>query len=441
MENELFEKTPIPKAFFTMAMPVVFGMVISLVYNVVDTWFIARTQDTNLVAGVSLCAPIFTLMVAMGDIFGLGGSSLISRLFGKKENEDARRVSAFCYYSAILLGIVVAVIMLLFRTPILHLLSAKPDTMAYASSYYTWLVIGSPAIILALVPSNILRTEGLAKEAMIGSVAGSIANIILDPIFIFGLGMGAGGAALATVLSNVITDIFLTVIVLKKSTKLSVVISECKIKASYIKEILTIGFPASITNLMQSFAIMLTNHYLIAYGTENVAALGIALKINMIVMLIMVGFAFGAQPLLGYNYGAGNMDRLKKIIRFDITVQLVFSVVFTVILAAFAPAVIHIFMKEQAVITAGTLILRCIMMTAPCMGITLVFTTLFQAEGKAFPAFILSISRQGIVLLICMVVLSNLLGYIGVVCAQAASDLITMLLALLLAVKSKAFHA
>ena len=196
MENEIFEKAPVPKAFFTMALPVVFSMVISLVYNMVDTYFIARTGNTNLVAGVSLGAPIFTLMIALGDIFGLGGSSVISRLFGEKKDTDGKRLSVFCFYGAILCGIVIAALMLLFRRPILGLLGADADTYTYASQYYTWLVLGAPFIIVALTPSNLLRTEGFAKASMVGTILGSVVNIILDPIFISVLGFGAAGAAI-----------------------------------------------------------------------------------------------------------------------------------------------------------------------------------------------------------------------------------------------------
>ena len=203
MENEIFEKMPVPKAYFKIALPVVIGMVVSLVYNLADTWFIAQTGKTELVAGVSLCAPIFTMMVAFSDIFGLGGSTLISRLLGKKEKEQVAKVSAFAIYGAIGFGILTAVVLLAFRTPILGLLGASADTMEYASAYYFWLALGAPAIILNVVPGNLLRTEGLAESSMICTVIGAVVNIVLDPIFIFQLGMGAGGAALATVLSNI----------------------------------------------------------------------------------------------------------------------------------------------------------------------------------------------------------------------------------------------
>ena len=162
MQNDLFEKAPVHKAYFSFALPVVFSMVISLIYNMADTYFIAGTGNTNLVAGVSLGAPIFTLMIALGDIFGLGGSSVISRLFGQKKDEDGKRLSVFCFYGAIVCGVIVAAVMMIFRAPILQVLGADSDTIVYASQYYTWLVLGAPFIILVYTPSNLLRTEGFA---------------------------------------------------------------------------------------------------------------------------------------------------------------------------------------------------------------------------------------------------------------------------------------
>lgn len=436
MEQELFARAPIPRAYFKMALPVVLSMLVSLVYNMVDTWFIAQTQNTALVAGVSLCAPMFTLMVAMGDIFGLGGSSLISRLLGQGEEKRVRHVSAFCSYGAIVWGVLVGALMLIFRQPILHLLGASSDTMDSAMAYYSYLALGAPAIIFTLVPSNILRTEGMAVASMVGSITGTVVNIILDPIFIFGLNMGAGGAALATVLSNVVSAVLLVVLLVAKSQRLSVRPGDCSVQGKELREILVIGVPASITNLMQSFAMTLTNRFLLPYGTENVAALGIALKVNMIVMLIMVGFAFGAQPLLGYNYGANNRERLRDILKFDVLVQLVFSVVMTVVFLISAPQIIRMFMSDGGVIQAGSRILRCMVISMPLMGIILVCTTLFQAAGKAMPAFLLSISRQGVALLICMVVLSAVFGFYGVILAQAAADVVSVILALVLLKRS-----
>lgn len=312
MENELFEKMPIQKAYMKLALPVVFSGVLALVYNMVDMFFVAKTGDTNLVAGVTLCGPVFTLLIAMGDIFGLGGASVISRLFGMKKNEDGKRLSVFCLDGCFIFGILIAILLLVFKMPILTVLGASTDTFAHASSYYFWIALGSPFVILALAPTNLLRTEGHATAAMIGSVTGSIVNMILDPVFIFGLHMGAGGAAIATVIGNICADIFYIYFICKKSQWLSMKLSGFYIHAGEVKQILSIGIPSSITNVMQSIGVMLLNNFLLPYGNDKIASFGIVSKITMIVVMIMVGFAFGGQPLYGYLYGAKLQKRMKE---------------------------------------------------------------------------------------------------------------------------------
>lgn len=430
MENKLFERASVPKAYMKLALPVVLSMMVSLVYNMVDTYFIALTGTQELVAGVSLAAPIFTLMIAFGDIFGLGGSSLISRLFGEKREEEAKRASAFCLWAAIGFGIFVTIVLLVFRTPILKLLGTDAATFEYAGEYYTWIAVGAASIILGLVPSNILRTEGLAMQAMAGSILGSIVNIILDPVFIFGLGQGAAGAAMATVIGNVIADVYYIYVMNKKAKRLSVSLKEIKIPGTMIRDILVIGIPASITNLMQSIMIMITNHYLIAYGTDKVAAMGIALKANMISAFILVGFAFGGQPLVGYNYGARNKKRLKEILRFAYLFEAGLALVFTISISVFAPAIIKIFMNQSDIITNGAMMLRFQQLGMVFMAVTLVSTCVCQSVGSAAGAFALSISRQGVLYAISLMVLNAIFGYTGIIATQACADVLTAVIAL-----------
>ena len=430
MQNELFESASVPKAYMKLALPVVLSMMVSLVYNMVDTYFIALTGKQELVAGVSLAAPIFTLMIAFGDIFGLGGSSLISRLFGEKREEEAKRASAFCLWAAIGFGIFVTIVLLVFRTPILKLLGTDAATFEYAGEYYTWIAVGAASIILGLVPSNILRTEGLATQAMAGSILGSIVNIILDPVFIFGLGQGAAGAAMATVIGNVIADVYYIYVMSKKAKRFSVSLKEIKIPGTMIRDILVIGIPASITNLMQSIMIMITNHYLIAYGTDKVAAMGIALKANMISAFILVGFAFGGQPLVGYNYGARNKKRLKEILRFAYLFEAGLALVFTILISVFAPAIIKIFMNQSDIITNGAMMLRFQQLGMIFMAVTLVSTCVCQSVGSAAGAFVLSISRQGVLYAILLIVLNAIFGYTGIIATQACADILTAVIAI-----------
>ena len=415
MENELFEKVPVPKAYFTLALPVVFSMVVSLVYNMVDTYFIAQTGNTNLVAGVSLSAPVFTLMIALGDIFGLGGSSVISRLFGEKKDEDGKRLSVFCFYAAILCGIVVTIVMMMLREPILYVLGADQDTISYASGYFTYIVLGAPFIILSFTPSNLLRTEGFATAAMTGNILGAVVNMILDPVFISVLGLGAAGAAIATVIGNIFADLFYVWFLLKKSRRLSVNPAGFHIHIAEVGQILAIGIPASITNLMQSIGIALTNRSLLPYGNDRVAAMGIVMKVNLIAVLILVGFAFGAQPLIGYNYGAKNHARLKEILRFCYEFECGAAAVLAGALSLAAPAMLR--MQQMGMVFTA---------------VVLVTTCTFQSAGKAVGAFLLSVSRQGVVFAAVLFIASKTFAYSGVLMAQAVSDLLTAILAVIL---------
>lgn len=429
MENELFERAPVHKAYFKFALPVVFGMVVSLVYNMVDTYFIAQTGNTDLVAGISLGAPVFTLMIALGDIFGLGGSSVISRLFGQKREEDGKRLSIFCFYAAILCGIIVTAVLLLFRQPVLCLLGADEHTMIYASQYYTFIALGAPFMIVSLTPSNLLRTEGFANASMTGTVLGAVVNMILDPIFISVLGWGAAGAAIATVIGNICTDLYFVWVLLKKSRRLSIIPRGFYISATEIGEIMAIGIPASITNLMQSLGIALTNRFLLPYGNDRVAAMGIVMKVNMIAALILIGFAFGAQPLVGYNYGAKNHRRLKQILQFCYGFECSMAVILACILSLTAPVLIRLFMQDERILELGIPMLRMQQAGMPFIAIVLVTTCTFQSAGKAWGAFWLSVSRQGLIFAVVIFASSRLAGYTGVICSQAISDVLTALLA------------
>lgn len=437
MENYLFEKMSVPKAYMKLALPVVLSMIVSLVYNMVDTYFIALTGVQELVAGVSLVAPMFTLMIAFGDIFGLGGSSAISRLLGEKKDNEAKKTCAFCIWISLVFGLCISAILLLFRTQILGLLGVGKDTYQYANAYYTWIAIGAVSIIFSMVPSNILRTEGLAVQSMAGSIIGSIVNIIFDPIFIFGLNQGAAGAAMATVLGNIIADIYYVYAVMKKSKRLTCSPSHMKVTGRRIRDILMIGIPASITNIMQTFMMVMTNNFLLTYGTDKVAAMGIALKIIMISVLVMVGFAFGGQPLVGYNYGAKNKKRFNETIRFAFLLEVLTGAGMAIVLGAAAPLLVGLFLKDASVITVAQQILRVQLIGMPFVGIVLASTCIFQAIGNGAGALILSAGRQGVIFAIVIICASKIAGFSGVIASQPVSDFLTALVAVMILLQWK----
>ena len=428
----VFESRDIPRSYLTLAIPVVLSMVVTLIYNLADTFFVARTNSTALVAGVSLGAPVFTALMAIGNIFGQGGSVLISRLIGQNDTDNAERTSSFCFYITFFLGIIIAFLMLLFRIPILGILGADSETFKYASDYYIPLAIGAPFIMLSFIHSNLLRSEGLSKESMIGTAGGAIVNIILDPIMISGLGWGASGAAIATVIGYIFSDAVFLVMVKRKSRILSVSIRKLKLSSSFIRQIVGIGIPAAIANMMQSFTAVMTNQYLLPYGNDKIAAMGIVLKVSMIALLILTGLAFEGQPLYGYYFERGDKKRLSELFRFTLVFILSVAVVLTVLIIVLSPFLMGIFMDAENIIKDGTFMLRAQVITMPLVALVLLFTIIFQSAGKVAGSLVLSISRQGVIFLIVLVIGNIFAGYIGVMATQAVSDIITSLIAIIL---------
>ena len=428
--ESFFDTKHLYRSYFKMALPVVLGLAVTLVYNLADTFFIAQTNDTNLIAGVSLCAPVFTTLMAFGNIYGQGGSSLISRMLGQNNLDGTARISAFSFYIAIATGAVLAVVMTLFRSPLLTLLGASAETLDYAQSYYTVLTLCAPIIVLSFIHSNLVRCEGLANESMIGTILGAVVNIILDPILISGLGMGALGAAVATVIGYLCSVMYFLLVLRKKSHCLSVKLSQCHVRADELRQILGVGITAALSNLMQSLTVIVINQFLLAYGNDKIAAMGIVLKVNMIAQLILTGFAFGGVPMYGYLYGAKQQDTLKKLLRFCLLFLCGLSLVLTAFLCLAATPLMQLFVQDSALVATGAEMLRWQAATAVFAGIILLLTVLFQATGKIVPAFLLSISRQGVVFIVVLAVCVRLFTYNGVIIAQAVADVLSAFLAL-----------
>lgn len=272
--DSIFDLDHLYRTYFKMALPSVFGLMVSVVYNLADTFFIAQSNDTALIAGVSLCAPVFTALMAFGNIYGQGGSSLISRLLGQDDREGTGRVSSFCFYVALTTGVVLAALMMLFRVPLLGILGATAETMPHAQAYYTVLAIGAPATVLNFIHSNLVRCEGMATQSMIGSIGGTVINIILDPILITTVGWGAGGAAIATIVGYLCSDLYFLWLLHKKSRCLSVKLSQCHVTGRELQQILGVGVTAALSNLMQSLTVIVMNQFLLPYGNDKIAAHG-----------------------------------------------------------------------------------------------------------------------------------------------------------------------
>ena len=432
MENEIFNETRVSRAYIRLSLPLVLSMVVTLIYNLADTFFVAQTNDTDIVAGVSLGMPLFTMLMAVGNIFGQGGASLISRLLGGGDREGVRRISSFCFYMTIALGVVIGGLMLLFRRPMLDLIGANEDSFYHASGYYIYLALGAPAVMLSFIHSNLLRSQGMSRESMAGTVLGALVNIVLNPIFISSLGWGAGGAAIATVIGYLASDIFFAVIVVKRSGILSVSPRELGISASSLGQILGIGIPAAIVNLMQSVSVVLVNQFLLSYGNDKIAAMGIVMKVSMIALLLLTGLAFGGQPLFGYYYGSGDRKRLAQLFRFCLLFISGVALALTAAIIIAAPLLMRCFMDEPGIVSDGTVMLRWQVISMVFVGLVLLITIIFQSMGKVTGSFILSVSRQGVIFLLVLMLAYRTAGCMGIVASQAISDVITAGIALLL---------
>ena len=431
-EKPVFNTEKVIPTYSKLALPVVFSMVITLIYNLADTYFIAQTNDTMLVAGVSICAPLFTLLMAIGNIFGQGGSSAISRLLGSGDRERVLHISSFCFYLSILMGVLIAVIMLLFHRPLLELLGTSELTFAAAKSYYMVIVTGAPLVILSFIHMNLIRSEGLSTLSMIGTVSGSLLNIVLDPIFISVLGWGAFGAALATVLGYTLTDVLCLIFVLKKSSVLSVDIRKVPVRWNEFCQIFSIGFTAALTNIASSVCIVFMNQFLRPYGDEKIAALGIVMKVTMIVMLILVGFSFGGVPLYGYLYGSKEWDRLKQLLKFCTVFLCSLAAVESLAVFALAKPLMSIFIDDPGIIRDGTVMMRWQIAGMVFCAIVLLYTCVFQASGKPVPALIMSLSRQGVLFIIVFLIATAVAQYKGFLASQLIADVLSAALALLL---------
>lgn len=308
MKNDLFEKYPIPKAVMTLAIPTMLSMLVTIVYNMADTYFVGQTGDANQVAAVTLTMPIFFLLMAFGNIFGIGGGSYISRLLGEHRIADIKHTSSFAFYGSIALGLIGMVVFLVFMDPILTIAGASPNTIGFARDYLTIVAYGAIAISLQNSLAQIVRSVGAAKESMIGMMIGTIVNIILDPIMILSMGMGVAGAAWATVIGNACAVLYFIYYIFKHSDVLSIAPQDFRMEGAIAKNTFAIGIPASVNNILMSFSMIMLNSFASAYGDTVIAALGVSGRVFSIVVMLALGLAMGIQPFIGYNYASRTIN-------------------------------------------------------------------------------------------------------------------------------------
>jgi len=432
MKNDIFENQSIPKAVGSLALPTIMGMLVMIVYNLAGTFFVGQLHDANQVAAITITMPVFLLLMAFGSLFGVGGGSYISILLGKKEGEEAKQAASVAFYGILAIGVICMLAGLLFMPQILHLSGASDNTYEYAKGYLMIIAVGSPAIVASFALGQIIRAEGAAKQAMAGMMIGTVINIALDPIFILWLGMGVTGAAVATVIANIISVFYYIYYFVKNDSQLSISFKKFVLNKAILKAIFSIGTPASINSLLMSTSNIILNNFAVHYGDNVVAALGVVSRVVLIPIMLLFGLCQGVQPLIGYNYAANNRKRMISIINFTALWGTAIGTIFALLLYWMGKRTIEVFINDPVVVDLGENFLQVILLSIPFLGIQFLLTTSFQAMGKGIPSLWLSISRQGILFIPILIIANAWGGLKGVIYAQPMADIMTTVLAVVL---------
>ena len=429
--RELFERTPIPKALATLAVPTIVSQLITMIYNLADTFFIGSTDDPNKVAASTVAFVLVFATNCLSNLFGVGGGSLISRLLGEKRDRDAASVASFSFYGSLVISAVYSLLVFIFMEPFLRLLGATDNTLGYASDYAFWVVVvGAVPSTLSMTMSHLLRSEGYAKYAGIGLAAGGILNIILDPIFMFVIlepGQEVAGAAIATMISNALVLIYFLVVyfAIRNKTVLSLSPARMIPKPHYISSVFAVGFPSALSSFLACFASIMINNLTSSYGEVPLAAMGIVKKIDMLPMNVGMGLCQGMMPLVAYNYASGDYKRMKGFTDAARIAGIGFSLVCILAFEIFAGPLVRIFIGHAETVEIGTRFLRIACLAVPFMIFNFQLSFTFQAMGMGKQSLFLASLRQGVVNIPLLFLMNALWKLDGIVWTQLVADVIT----------------
>ena len=426
---ELFENYPVHKALMTLALPTILGMLVNVFYNMVDTFFVGKTGDPNQVASVSLCMPIYLLLMAFGNIFGIGGGSYISRKLGSKDYESVKKISSFAFYASIIVGFISMAVYLIFMKDILKISGASPNTYQFSKDYLVIVAFGAPFVVNQMAMGQIIRSEGSSKEAVIGMMIGTVVNIVLDPIMILYMNMGVAGAALATIIGNACSTAYYIYHILRKKSFLSIHFKDFSMNKDILINVFSIGIPVSINNILMSASNVLINNLAAGYGDNALAGLGVAQRIFTLVILVLIGLSQGLQPFVGYNFASKNYKRMSDSIKMSCVVSVVIGSILLGLSLIFGRWSVGVFINNEEVIEYGVKFLVASYTVAPIIGFQFVFMSTFQALGKSIPSLVLSLSRQGIAFVPTILIGTKLFGINGIIWAQPIADIVSVALA------------
>lgn len=419
----------VPKAILQLAVPTVLSMVVQILYNLTDTFFVGKLNDPYQVAAVTISLPIFMMQMALSGIFGNGAASYISRLLGEKNYEGARQTATIAWFSTAIISILVTTVGIIFLPNILKASGASANSYGFAKAYMQIIFAGSIISMLNFTTSQMVRAEGAAKYALMGMLLGTGTNIILDPVFILLMHMGVKGAAIATVIGNGVGFCYYVSYYWRGKSLAKPALKYLTLKWSILKEILKIGFPSSLSQFMMSVGNAISYNIASGYGDNTVAAMGIAMRVFTIPIFIFIGLAIGVQPLIGYSYGAGNKLRLKHVLNTAIVYALAISSVFTILFILFSKYTMVLFIKNPEVVKIGSDMLRVYTIAIIFAAVQMQFGSALQAMGKGMASFILSISRMGLIYIPAIILLNKFFGFHGMIYALPLTDVVTTVLA------------
>lgn len=424
MQNEaLFRDKPVWKAILIMALPAVFNVLITILYNMTDMFFIGQLGSSAKVGAISVVSPVFSFLSAVSTMFGAGGCAAISKTLGSGETGHARSLAALCQWALLLLGAVLGAGILLFCTPLLSLLGATADMQQDAAAYLRILAVGTPFMLFSQGTGMLMRSEGAIKEGFIIGLVGTGINMALDPVFILAFQMGTAGAALATAAGNMVSSMILLWYVLRRSSVLNL-LPHCAMQCMpEIFMIMALGLPNALSSLLSGLAGTFSNRLLGVYGTDAIAAMGAAGKINMVISLVQMGICMGVQPLMAYAYGARNLPRLKEVLFKTGILTVAVGTVTTVGCSLARHNLIGMFLKEEVAAAMGEQIVVYRLLAGPLLGLFYISTNFLQSAGNAALATVVSVLRQGLLLIPLLYLMSALLGLTGLAMAHTVSDI------------------
>lgn len=426
-ERYLFEEMPVGRAVATLSIPTIISQVVTMIYNLADTFFIGQIGDPLMVAAVSLVSPWFNLLTALGNLFGLGGSSLISRMMGAQNRRDIKYVSAFSIWGGAVVTLAFSLATYFVRTPLLNFLGASPDTYGYAEDYLLWVVVlGGVPTMVSLALGHLLRSEGHARQASAGMMFGGILNVALDPVFIFLFHLDVAGAAMATALSNAASVVFFLISYRRLGRKTAVSLHPRYFTFRFTKPVFSVGLASALATALGNASNMVMVHLASGYGDIPVAAYGIVKRIDQFPLNVSMGLCQGFMPLVGYNYASKDYRRMRRVSTFSWKVALVLSVGFVVYFAAFAPQILHLFIPEDETSTLGAAFLRIACLAVPLTSVNFLISYTLQAMGKGMQSAVLTFSRQGLLNIPLLIVMNLIFGLYGMIWTQLVVEVIML---------------